>query len=153
MIKNAKVIPVNDYMAQKLKMDELQEQIDFLKLSIKKLTPLHSISTHCALVVNTQELTKIVNPSCIIMIQSSSNYSTIYLTDGSNILTSKTLKYWASKVEANHNFLRIHNSFLINQKHVLSFDKKLGQVNLVCDRNALCSRRMKTYLLNKLQEA
>jgi len=70
---------------------------------------------------------KIVQISNIIYVKSFSNYSGIFLSDGTNIMTSKTLKHWEGKINDSH-FLRCHNSYLLNCKYVESFDLSKNEV-------------------------
>ena len=79
--------------------------------------------------VSTAQVIDIILVSTIDYIQSSSNYSTIYLQGNKKILTSKTLKYWEDKIDDRH-FIRCHNSYLINTQRVKSIDLKDAQVNM-----------------------
>jgi two-component system, LytTR family, response regulator len=86
----------------------------------------------------------------IIMIQSNSNYSTIYLLGGKKILTSKTLKYWEEKLHNGELFLRSHMSFLINKHHIEHIDVKTNRIILKGQLCAFISRREKAFVLNNL---
>ena len=61
----------------------------------------------------------------IIRVESSSNYSTIYLEGGKKILVSKTLKEY-DELLTPYKFLRIHNSHLININKIVKFIKADG---------------------------
>lgn len=85
----------------------------------------------------------------IIQIQSDSNYSTIYLDDGSKILTSKTLKHWETTL--NHPILvRIHNSNLINRNKIKYINVEKSEIILNGNVISRYSRMSKSELLNKL---
>lgn len=55
----------------------------------------------------------------IMYLESSSNYTNIYLEDGSKLLCSKTLKYFEDKLPTSY-FFRTHRSFIV-QKSKVSF--------------------------------
>lgn len=55
----------------------------------------------------------------IILIAAESNYSNIFLCDGSKIMTSKTLKHWFDKIGGDH-MVRVHRSYLVNKNHARS---------------------------------
>ncbi len=62
---------------------------------------------------------KVIDTSSILMIQSTSNYSTIYLDNGEKIFTSRTLKYWEELFNC-ASLMRIHRSYLINHLKINS---------------------------------
>jgi two-component system, LytTR family, response regulator len=66
--------------------------------------------------------TVLFDPLSVIMIQSSSNYSTIYLDNGEKIFTSKTLKHW-QKLLTGVAFLRVHTSYIVNVAKVKAKNK------------------------------
>lgn len=70
---------------------------------------------------------KCIPANTIVMIQSLSNYSTIYLQSGDKILTSRTLKYWASQLDSAF-MVRTHQSFLINVDSIVSVEKRRIQL-------------------------
>ncbi|HMU02244.1 MAG TPA: LytTR family DNA-binding domain-containing protein [Saprospiraceae bacterium] len=82
----------------------------------------------------------------IIMIQAESNYSTIILASGHQMLTSKTLKHWSQKIGLLHpDFERIHRSFLINKRHVTGY-KPLDRCLLMTgDKKVKIARSIKFY--------
>ena len=54
-----------------------------------------------------------VNVDTILYCEASSNYTQIYLSDGKKYVVSRTLKEYEELLEE-HEFFRIHNSFVIN---------------------------------------
>ncbi len=68
--------------------------------------------------------------SQIIFIAADSNYSTLYLANGKNIMTSKTLKVWEDKI--NHLFfIRCHRSYLVNVKYIDHISKKNNSIDIL----------------------
>ncbi|NDV59380.1 LytTR family DNA-binding domain-containing protein [Bacteroides sp. 519] len=61
----------------------------------------------------------------IIRCESDSNYTTFYLKNGEKLIVSKTLKEF-DELLTPYNFLRIHQSHLINMEEVKSFVKTEG---------------------------
>jgi len=98
------------------------------KLGNLKLTNLLSEVNYnepLRLALGTADAVHFVTPSQIIRIEADSNYSTFYLTDGSKIMVSKTLKEYAELLE-NNGFFRAHQSHLINLTYLKQYDKKQG---------------------------
>lgn len=58
----------------------------------------------------------------IIYLKSENNYTHVYRKEGKSLFISKTLKHFQNKLEENQ-FIRIHNSYLINIYHVKQFVK------------------------------
>lgn len=81
----------------------------------------------------------------IIMIEASSNYSIFYLTDGTQIVTSKTLKYW-EEIVPHELFVRCHHSYIINKFHVLSFKFDSKVLRLNNDSKVKVSKKYETNL-------
>jgi two-component system, LytTR family, response regulator len=96
--------------------------------------------------VCTRRNTQIVRISDIIMIQSSSNYSNIYLSNGDRLFTSRTLKHWEEQIR-NSTFFRCHASYLVNKKCILRYDKKYHILVLEHKLQALTSRRVRKELM------
>jgi two-component system, LytTR family, response regulator len=58
-----------------------------------------------------------VNTNNIIRCEASSNYTKLFFTDKKPILIAKTLRACAMAIN-NNNFVRIHNSHLVNKNYV-----------------------------------
>ena len=97
-----------------------KKQLDILHQAVtkpdKKLT---KISLH------TSEKIIVVNINDIIRCKSDNNYTTFYFKDTTKILVSKTLKYYADLLKE-VNFLRVHQSHLINTTFIKEFIKSDG---------------------------
>lgn len=73
------------------------------------------------------------------------NYTQLHYADGSKILTPKTLKSIADKIEE-HGFLRIHKSHLVNMSFVTAFKIK-EMILILSDKSQVpVSHRKKTVL-------
>jgi two-component system LytT family response regulator len=101
------------------------------------------------LALHTHQGLKLVAPAEIIRCEAHNNYTTFYLTNNSTIVTSKTIKEY-EEILAEHNFLRVHKSHLVN----LSFVEELTPKNqLVLANKTLIevSRRRKPELIEMLK--
>ncbi len=77
------------------------------------------------IVLRTTDQVFLVNVKDIICLESDQNYTTVHISDGKNILLSKTLKEFEGMLN-NHNFVRIHRSHLINPSYIEGYEKTEG---------------------------
>lgn len=75
--------------------------------------------------LHTQEKIMIVHLQEILYCQSNSNYTNFKFTDGKSLLVTKTLKEFELLLK-DKGFLRIHQSFLVNTRHIKSFIRQDG---------------------------
>lgn len=86
----------------------------------------------------------------IIHITSSSNYSTIYLTDGKKTLVTRLLGDFEEMLLP-YNFFRVHNSHLVNLKYVKKYIRGEGGQVVMQDGEVIdVSRRKKDEFLKAL---
>ncbi|WP_206610069.1 LytR/AlgR family response regulator transcription factor [Maribellus luteus] len=86
----------------------------------------------------------------IVRCKGENNYTYIYLIDGSSILVSKTLKEY-EEILSEEKFIRVHQSHLINARHVVSFEKSDGGYLKMSDgRTVNISRQRKEFVLSTL---
>jgi two-component system LytT family response regulator len=105
-----------------------KEQLSVLKDSIKNPSRIsQKISLH------TSEKIVVVLISEILRCKADNNYTTFYLENGQKILVSKTLKYYADMLKE-HQFLRVHQSHLINIKYIKEFIKSDGGYLILKDK-------------------
>lgn len=92
------------------------ESLDLLKTTIQeKATPKR-------LALHTLEKIQITKIEDIIRCESSGNYTQFFFTNGEKLLVTKTLKEY-DKLLAENNFIRTHQSHLVNPQHVKAFLK------------------------------
>lgn len=89
-----------------------------------------------------------LSPDEIIFCESDGNYSTIYLTNGKNIVVTQKLKQIEDKLT--EGFFRVHNSYIINLEKVSEYLKNDGYVILTNKTKIPVSRQRKALLLEKL---
>lgn len=63
----------------------------------------------------------------VYLVQADSNYSTLFLTD-KRILTSKTLKYWLSRL--NGSMVRCHRTYCVKKDSIIYFNRQQSQLIL-----------------------
>lgn len=150
-----------DYLLKPIDIDDLHEAIE--KVIQRKKKPkqteeslqllLNAMSDNKStqkIVIPDHEGMTMVRVSDIIKCQSDSNYTAIYLTDGSKITSTKTLKDYSQMFE-DMTFLRVHNSYLINLEHVKRYVKGEGGYVVMSDETVVeVSRRRRTELLELL---
>ena len=120
------VKPINEYIALKAEIAYWKQQ--FFDLHSK--TEANSTSSPSSLYIKDNGITRQVLLTQIIMLEADSNYTRIVLVSDENILTSKTLKYWIGKIGINVDFVRPHRSFLVNKKHIISFQSNPRRILL-----------------------
>ena len=86
----------------------------------------------------------------IVRFRGESNYTHVYLQDGQHILVSRTLKEYEELLSEN-GFLRTHQSHMVNQEHVRSFEKQDGGYLEMTDGSHISiSRQRKEHVLKVL---
>jgi two-component system LytT family response regulator len=84
--------------------------------------------------LHTSEKIIVVNINDIIRCKSDNNYTTFHFKDNSKILVSKTLKHYADMLKE-VNFLRVHQSHLVNTKYIKEFIKSDGGYLILTDNS------------------
>ncbi|PRD56093.1 LytR/AlgR family response regulator transcription factor [Sphingobacterium gobiense] len=79
------------------------------------------------LVLKSQKTTHILPLGEILYLSADNNYCNFHLTDGRILLISQPLKHYHDRLR-DFGFLRIHQSYLVNQLYITSFTKKTNQL-------------------------
>ena len=98
------------------KLVPTREQIDLLMQSVRPVVK----PTAQRIALTTGDGLLFVSTEDIMYCQAESNYTAVALTNGKKILVSKVLKDIDEALSGN-DFYRIHNSFLINIKHISKY--------------------------------
>lgn len=121
-----------------------------------KILPLHkkellqySESNPEKIVISSAESLQVIPLQKVLYFKSDSNYTQIRLEDGKEHLVSKTLKVFDLKL--NNNFLRVHNSYVINLDHIKSYCFKTCNIVLQDDISIPVSRRNKPEVIAYLR--
>lgn len=134
-----------DYILKPYSDEELQNAIEKAIYQIhpknQQLSVLQeSISTPNQLPkkISLHTLDKIVVVSLdeIIRCQSDNNYTTFYFENGTKLMVTKTLKFYADLLKDN-SFLRVHQSHLVNTKYIKEFIKSDGGYLVLKDKSTV----------------
>ena len=92
----------------------------------------------------------VVRQDEVIRVEADGNYSTIKLSTGNDIVASKPIKYFEELLEDSQ-FVRIHNSHLVNVNHIVKYIKGRGGIAITSDGAELeVSRRKKDDFLRRI---
>jgi two-component system, LytTR family, response regulator len=146
-----------DYLTKPIAIKDLQNAVERLakqrqvqtkeKLGVLKNSLGASKSQDEKIAIPTGEGLEFIVINTILHIESSGNYSKIYLQNGKNILVTKLLKDFEDMLLP-YRFYRIHNSHLINLKYIEKYIKgEGGQVRLINGALIDVARRKKEEFL------
>jgi len=150
-----------DYILKPYSIEDLKESVKKAKnsLAIREeqinilndlVTTPNNIPTKISL--HTSEKIVIVDIINIIKCKSDSNYTTFYFKDKTKIMVSKTLKYYSDLLKDN-NFIRVHQSYLINKEYIKEFIKSDGGYLILQDNTTVpVSSRKKPEIISILKE-
>jgi len=101
--------------------------------------------------LSTQEAVQLVAFKNIIRLEAESNYTRVYLADGTFILISKTLKDLEEKLDGR--FFRTHKSHLVNRAYFKAYIKSEGGYLCLTDGNQVpVSFRKRSALISLMNE-
>ncbi|MCH8904658.1 MAG: response regulator transcription factor [Bacteroidetes bacterium] len=150
-----------DYLLKPIDIEELKAAVD--KIEEKKASSMTKEKFEL-LVQNLKnpggDMQKIALPSLegiifvnldeIIRCESTANYTNFMLSSGKKILVSKTIKYFDDLL-SDYNFFRVHQSHLINLRHISKYVKGEGGHTVMSDgAMVMVSRRKKEPFLKKM---
>ncbi|TKG94704.1 response regulator transcription factor [Puteibacter caeruleilacunae] len=129
-----------DYLLKPLNVSEFKEGVE---RAVKEIgqngetvegldNPMEELERDKKIVLKTAESIYLVSIKNIIRCESESSYTFFYLLNGSKIMISKTLREF-EEILNRYNFMRVHQSHLINLSFVDRFDKKEGGTVVMVD--------------------
>lgn len=150
-----------DYLLKPIDREELQKAVE--KVS-KKINP--SVSQQLEILLQkinqpavavqrialpTMQGLEFVPVTSIISCSSNNNYTEFFLADKKKLLVSRTLKE-VEDMLADHSFLRVHNSHVVNLNAIMRYVKGEGGYLVMTDNSTVdVSRSRKDFLLQRLQ--
>lgn len=150
-----------DYVLKPYSTDDLTNSIEKAKLQIipnkEQLTVLQESITHPnqrpkKISLHSSDKIIVVNLNDIIHCKSDNNYTEFYMADHQKILVGKTLKYF-SDILKEYDFIRVHQSHLINLQYVKEFIKSDGGYILLQNNKTVpVSVRKRTEVVEALQK-
>ena len=126
---------------------EIQKRSNMLSVLMDNLST--NQSKPSKIVLSTADMVHIVELERIIKCQSSVNYTIFYLSNGKELIISKTLKEFDQQLSG-AGFFRVHRSWLINEHHIIGYDKREGGYVVMSDQTKLPVSSMKRDELMKL---
>jgi two-component system LytT family response regulator len=123
-LKNAIEKAIHQIQPRNEQLTVLQESISTPNQLPKKIS-LHTLDK--IIVVSLDE---------IIRCKSDNNYTTFYFENGTKIMVTKTLKFYADLLKEN-SFLRVHQSHLVNTKYIKEFIKSDGGYLVLKDKSTV----------------
>ena len=150
-----------DYLLKPFSTEDLAEAIDHFRQkknktrSADQLQSLFHNLKHIQkdakkIVLPTQSGYEIIPVKEIIRCKADINYTTFYLLNGSKMVVSKTLKEFEDLLN-DYDFIRVHNSHLINLHHIKNYARGEGGVVTMSDGTEVdVSRRKKEEFLKRL---
>ena len=146
-IKEKELKKAIEKVAKRLEEKEILKQASQLQGFLDKIK--QDQQQDSKLMVPTKEGMIFLKVNDIIRLQSESNYTLFYLIGNKKILVSKTLKNFEEKLLA-YNFLRIHQSNLINLAHMKEIDHGDNFVLMTDGSKVEISKRKKKEFLDSL---
>jgi two-component system LytT family response regulator len=139
----------------KIAINKVEEKINKKKdnLQLENLMQLirdkDAKKDHKLALASTKEI-QFVNTTDIIRCESSNAYTQFFLSDGKNIMVSKPI-FEYEELLANYDFIRCHQSHLVNKKFIKSLVKEDAGYLLLADNTRIpISRSKKEMVLNAL---
>ena len=121
-----------DYLLKPINPTEMVEAVNrFQKLNVHKIKLLYenigkNSTCNKKIGIPLNNGIELINPSEIIYIKGEGAYSEIHLSDGKKILASKNLKMFEESLTENSDFIRVHKSYIVNFKYLVSINKSNG---------------------------
>ena len=155
---NAIKVSAVDYLLKPIDSDELIEAVRKVK---KQKSSDNNIPKNEVLKAKVDVLTKkiaiqtskgisLYELDSILRLQSESNYTAIYYSNGKKEIVAKILREFEKSLN-DLGFIRVHNSHIINLNHLHSYVNKDGGYVILSDKSTIpVSKRKKSSLLNLL---
>lgn len=149
-----------DYLLKPIDLEELQIAVEKVKTNKNKIAynqQLTSLlknlqqSKPSRLCLSTMDGVEFVNINEILYGEANGSYTLFKLTTGQKFLVSKHLKEYENLL-AEHQFMRVHNSFLINLKEVKKYSKSDGGYIIMNNNDTVSiSRSKKEIFMDAMQ--
>jgi two-component system, LytTR family, response regulator len=143
--------PINEILFHQmlLKLEHADKNVNIKKQKIllENLTENTSTPKRIAFDTNIGLMVKQVDE--IIYAKADGNYTEIYFKNGEKILIPKTILIY-EKMLAGFNFIRIHQSYLVNFQEIIKFDKGNFVITLKSGINLPVSHRKRSILLKQM---
>lgn len=156
---NAIKVSAIDYLLKPIDSDELIDAVNKAKKNnlkgnnLVKQSEVRNVKVDVLtkkIAIQTSKGISLYQLDSIIRLQSESNYTAIYHSNGKKEIVAKILREFEKSL-SNLGFARIHNSHIINLNHLQSYISKDGGYVILSDKTTLpVSKRKKSALLSLL---
>lgn len=113
------------------RIENLEQQVNVLMQNLQEANKKPQ-----TIVLKTTETIHIVKISDIIRCEADNNYTNFYLTSGERIMVSNTLREY-DKLLSENNFIRVHNSHLVNISEIRKFEKHISGCLIMSDNSSV----------------
>jgi two-component system, LytTR family, response regulator len=148
-----------DYLLKPVSIEELQRAIQKAKTRLLEKTNASDIQMLLKQLEPKRSQTKItipsseglvfISPEDIISLEADGSYTSITLTDGKKVLSTKHLKEYETQLPAS-SFVRVHHSYIINLQYVKHYQRgEGGSVVMIDGSEIVVSKRKKKDFLNR----
>ena len=148
-----------DYLLKPINIEELKTAVKKVVEKKEKRNQNLQLENLIQLLKNNQEEHRIalpsaqqikyVNPADIIRCESNNNYTTFYFASGEKSVVSKPI-YFYEELLQNYNFIRCHQSHLVNKKYIVSLVKEDGGYLLLKDSTQIPISKQKKEIIKTL---
>ena len=101
------------------------------------------------IVLKTADKIYLINTKDIIRCESENNYTIFHLANKSKVMISKTIKTYEEMLSGK-DFMRVHQSHLVNLNYIEHFDKPEGGILVLSDNSTIPVSHYKKPILLKL---
>ena len=135
-----------DYLMKPIDIDELTLAMIKVKKSLNE-----RVFEEVPIKINIQADGKVylIPKEEVLYLKSDKSYTTIHLTNGKTIMATKTLKEIQKKFVCPE-FLRVHNSYVVNLTYVAEYNKGVNELTLNDGTIVAVSRSKKNEVINAL---
>lgn len=136
-----------DYLLKPVDIDDLRS----VEVNATKTlnTKIDTTINNDKIIIQSLERIDILDQNEIVYINSSGKYSEFFMQNGDSIVSSMNLGFYETKL--NDNFLRVHNSYILNRSFVSYIDKRDGLTCVTRSGERIpISRRRKEEFFNEL---
>ena len=142
-----------DYLLKPIDPDELMDAVSRVESQDKPTQRIDLLKENFVktkrIALNTLEKIHIVNIDEILRCESNINYTMFYFVDGTKLLVTKTLKEFDNLL-SEHQFIRVHQSHLINTNFIKEFLKSAGEIVMKDGTRVPVSTRKKQVLMDMI---
>jgi len=142
-----------DYLLKPIDPDDLMRAVNKIEQQKAPTSRLELLKENLnqpkKIALNTVDKIHIVNIKDVVRLESNINYTRFFFKDETKLLVTKTLKEF-DKLLSDHNFIRIHQSHLINAEFIKEFLKQNGEIILKDGTKIPVSTRKKSILMDMI---